>query len=165
MNVVGEKTAVLGAVDGALKLSAPFLATDPGRLSGQLTGRLVGSPEPEIDRLLDNVREHAPRPWLCPLSPVLTQAGGSAERILAGHAGEVHAVAITPDGARIVSGNADTTLLVWNIESGRPERLLEGHTSPISGVAISPDGARIVSASWDKTVRIWNLERGRSERT
>ena len=53
---------VLEAVDSALKLSAPFLATNPNCLPVQLTGRLAGSPELGIAHLLGAVRERAPRP-------------------------------------------------------------------------------------------------------
>jgi WD40 repeat protein len=36
-------------------------------------------------------------------------------RVLRGHAGPVGALTFTPDGARLVSGSADSTLLVWNL--------------------------------------------------
>jgi hypothetical protein len=51
-----SRVPTLEAVDGALKLSAAFLAADPGRVAGQLTGRLIGSPRPDIGRMLDDVR-------------------------------------------------------------------------------------------------------------
>jgi WD40 repeat protein len=39
---------------------------------------------------------------------------------LAGHAGGVWAVAVTPDGRRAVSASTDKTLKVWELENGIP---------------------------------------------
>ena len=155
----------LEAVDGALRLSAPFLATDPGRLPGQLVGRLVGTPEADVDHLLGEVRGLAPRPWLCPLTPALAQSGGPLERVLVGHAKQVNAVTVTPNGARIVSGGDDFTVRIWDLASGRLERELRGHIGAVEAVAVTPDGTRIVSGGMDHTVRVWDLGSGDLERT
>ena len=159
------RSPTIELVRSALQLSAPFLATDSTLLPQQLTGRLVGSPEPEIARLLDVIRERAPRPWLCPRTPVLNPAGGLLERVIDGHTGPVTAVAVSPDGTRIVSGSEDRTVRVWNLADGGLERTLEGHTDSVVAVAISPDGTRVVSGGRDGTVRVWNLADGRLERT
>jgi len=159
------RSPTIELVRSALQLSAPFLATDSTLLPQQLTGRLVGSPEPEIARLLDVIRERAPRPWLCPRTPVLNPAGGLLERVIDGHTGPVTAVAVSPDGTRIVSGSEDRTVRVWNLADGGLERTLEGHTDSVVAVAISPDGTRVVSGGEDRTVRVWNLADGRLERT
>ncbi|MCH7686026.1 MAG: hypothetical protein IH899_04990 [Planctomycetes bacterium] len=37
-----------------------------------------------------------------------------------GHTGDVNNVAFSPDGRRIVSGNRDETLTVWDALSGQP---------------------------------------------
>lgn len=160
-----EQARALEAVFQALKLSAPLLASDPRHLAGQLTGRLVGSPEGDVDRLLGDVKERAPRPWLCPLTPALAQSGGPLEQVLVGHAGSVRSVAVTTDGAWIVSGGDDHTVRIWDLASGRLERTLEGHTGSVNSVAVAPDGARIFSGGDDHTVRIWDLASGRLELT
>ena len=36
-------------------------------------------------------------------------------------------VSVSPDGRRAVSGSADKTLRVWDLESGACLRTLEGH--------------------------------------
>ncbi len=38
---------------------------------------------------------------------------------LVGHMGEVTSVAFSPDGKRIVTGSADQTARVWDVETGQ----------------------------------------------
>ena len=84
-------------------------------------------------------------------------ASGRLEHTLKGHTGGVNAVAVTPDGQRIVSGSDDHTVRVWDLASGRLERTLKGHTGAVNTVAVTPDGQHIVSGSDDGTVRVWDL--------
>ncbi len=78
-----------------------------------------------------------------------------------GHKGLVNAVAVTPDGKRIVSGSGDKTIRVWDLEAGAPiGSPIEGHEGWVNTIAVTPDGKRIVSGSGDKTIRVWDLETG-----
>ena len=82
-------------------------------------------------------------------------------RILQGHAGWVESVAVSPDGRHIVSGSDDTTLRVWELNSGRCLNTLRGHTAGVGSIAVSPDGQHIVSGSKDSTLRVWDFGTGR----
>ena len=74
-----------------------------------------------------------------------------------GHKNDVNAVAISPDGKRIVSGSVDKTLRLWDATTGQPlGQPFTGHASLVSSVAFSPDGKRIVSGSTDNTLRLWD---------
>ena len=64
---------------------------------------------------------------------------------LKGHSFSVDSVAFSPDGKRIVSGSADNTLRLWDVETGKPiGEPLTGHRKEVDSVAFSPDGKRIV---------------------
>ncbi len=69
----------------------------------------------------------------------------------------VTSVAVSPDGRHAVSGSLDTTLRLWDIETGKCLRLFDGHWLGITSVAITPDARFVVSASEDAALRLWDL--------
>ena len=44
--------------------------------------------------------------------------GHERECPLTGHSGEVISVAYSPDGTRVVSGSHDTTVMMWDVQTG-----------------------------------------------
>jgi WD40 repeat protein len=72
-----------------------------------------------------------------------------------------HAVAVTPDGRRAVSGASDCTLKVWDLEQGALLATLEGHRGLVWAAAVTSDGRLVVSGSDDRTLRLWDLVTGR----
>ena len=84
---------------------------------------------------------------------------------LEGHTSAVFALAISPDGTKVVSGSLDNTLKVWDLPSGRLLRTLRGHTDCVNTVIITPDGTKIISGSNDKTSKVWDFANGRLLRT
>ena len=80
---------------------------------------------------------------------------------LRGHTHAVNSVAFSPDGRHIVSGSSDSTIRVWDAQTGvQVGNSLQGHTYQVNSVAFSPDGRHIVSGSYDKTIRVWNAQTG-----
>jgi WD40 repeat protein/uncharacterized caspase-like protein len=82
-----------------------------------------------------------------------------------GHALEVNAVAISPDGKLILSASSDKTLILWDYETGNALRVFSGHLDAVDAVAFSPDGITAASGSADSTIKIWDLETGKEIRT
>lgn len=79
------------------------------------------------------------------------------------HTASVHSIAFSPDGRWVVSGSADNTLRLWDVESGQPiEDPLRGHTASVLSVAFCYDGRQIVSGSSDKTLRLWDAASGQA---
>ena len=77
-----------------------------------------------------------------------------------GHQNWVCLVAFSPDGARLVSGSADRTIKLWDVETGDCLQTLMGHRSWVMSVAFSPDGTRLMSGSADRTIKLWDVETG-----
>lgn len=115
-----------------------------------------------IDVFLEQVEKSKDRPWLRPLTPSLTPSGESLIRTLSLQTDNsfVRAIAITPDGTKMVSGLGDKSLIVWDMKTGTPLKTLTGHNGSVDAVAVTKDGKQIVSASTDSTIKIWNIETG-----
>ncbi|EIN08621.1 hypothetical protein PUNSTDRAFT_134998 [Punctularia strigosozonata HHB-11173 SS5] len=78
-----------------------------------------------------------------------------------GHTDSITSAIFSSDGKRIFSASRDTTLRIWDVESGEVVgRPLKGHDAAVTCVAISPDGMRLISGSDDKKVRMWNATNG-----
>jgi len=82
-------------------------------------------------------------------------------KTLRGHLDQVHTVAFSPDGRRILTGSDDTTAKVWDLVSGNELFTLQGHLHSIGEADWSPDGQRIATASSDATVKIWDASDGK----
>jgi WD40 repeat protein len=85
------------------------------------------------------------------------------------------AVAFAGSGRRVVAGNQDGHIYLWNLPDTPPPldkkaqrdrmapnafpiRRLEGHDNGITRLLVTPGGKHLVSASLDHTVRIWPLD-------
>ena len=146
----------------ALRLSAPVLASNAGQVQGQLAGRLLGHPDPIVATWARSLTDgSADSPWLAPLSPALTATTTGLKQSLAGHAGPVYSVGITPDGSMAVSGGQDGSVRVWDLAAGSQRACLAGHTAPAMSVAITADGTTAVSGGDEGSVRVWDLTTNR----
>jgi WD40 repeat protein/serine/threonine protein kinase len=67
---------------------------------------------------------------------------------------------ITPDGQFAVSGSRDTSVRLWNVQSGEIIRVYTGHEKTVTSVAVSRNGKWIISGSTDGTVRHWETDTG-----
>lgn len=90
------------------------------------------------------------------------------------HGGTIMQISFRADGRQLVTASDDSTLTVWDADTGVPLRTLTGHTSAVmtcdwssgkvsfsvgDGDMVLSHGA-IVSGGGDNTVRIWDPEQG-----
>jgi WD40 repeat protein len=53
----------------------------------------------------------------------------------------------------------DSTIRLWDLNTGAETARLKGHLGPINALCVLPDG-RLASGSQDKTIRLWDLNTG-----
>ncbi len=73
---------------------------------------------------------------------------------------DMTSVVFSPEGDRVVAGNLDGTVKVWDIAQKKEVLNLKAGEG-IWAIAISPDGKRLASAGWDKVIRFWDTASGK----
>lgn len=76
---------------------------------------------------------------------------------LPGHTSTIRGLAMA-NADTVVSCSRDTTLRVWDVESGSCLRVLEGHMDAVRCVVAQGD--HIISGGYDKLVKSWSLASG-----
>ena len=86
-------------------------------------------------------------------------------RVLTGHTNWVIALAVAPDGGWLASAGNDTTVRIWDLDTGQTLHILTGHTRGVLVLAVHPDGRWLVSTGFDQTVRVWDAHTGQTLHT
>jgi WD40 repeat protein len=120
---------------------------DFGHLPRDGYGSVAVSPDGRIVALGGDSRPDVLEPWT-----------GRNLTNLEGGAANAMAVAFSPDGARLATGEADGTVRLWDASTAEEQLVLAGHAGAVVDVAFSPDGTRLASVSLDGTMRVWALD-------
>ncbi len=75
--------------------------------------------------------------------------------------GIVFAVAFSPDGKLLATGDAEGGLRLWQVANGQLLLNFEGHVGWVWSVAFSADGQTLASCSSDKMIRLWDVNTGK----
>jgi WD40 repeat protein/serine/threonine protein kinase len=86
---------------------------------------------------------------------------GKLITLLSGHKHEVMAVAFSPDGKWLFTGDAGGIGVLWDAQTLKVVHRLQSHTRKITAAAFLPDGSRLLTASLDKTVAQWDVASGK----
>jgi WD40 repeat protein len=70
----------------------------------------------------------------------------------------------TNDGKKIIAGNLDGVIKVYDVESKKEEREMKAHEG-VWAMALSPDGTKLATGGWDGTIKLWNVADGKDLRT
>jgi WD40 repeat protein len=102
-------------------------------------------------------------------------ASGREIKTFGRHKEAVNGLALSPDGRSVISAsgkspNQDTSLALWNIETGRKVRDIRTHYE-VRALAFTPDGKSIITGSsgsaWEdsyKSMALWDVATGREVR-
>lgn len=86
-------------------------------------------------------------------------------RLNKGHNDWISSTAFNNDGSKVVSASFDSTLKLWDGETGECIRTFTGHTQLVRTAIFSEDGSQLVSASLDRTSKLWDSRTGECIRT
>jgi F-box/WD-40 domain protein MET30 len=82
--------------------------------------------------------------------------GRCATKIFRGHTNGV--MCLQFDDSILATGSYDSTIKIWDIETGNELRTLRGHTLAIR--ALQFDDTKLISGSLDSTLKVWNWRTG-----
>jgi WD40 repeat protein len=75
--------------------------------------------------------------------------------------GEIHCIAISPDGRSAFCGMADKFACLVDLATGQVKRRYEGQTSLLHGIAVSPDGGLLLSGGDRGKAVMWSVADGK----
>jgi WD40 repeat protein len=155
----GADPGTAGEIQGLVKQ----LGSDGFQEREAATKRLKEIGEPALDALQQAVTSDDPevRRRAADIVAVIEHRLYGQPVCLTGHTNGVWIVSVSADGKRLLTSSGDTTLRLWDTDTGKQLRVFSGHTEGIVAAALAPDGRRVLSGSRDKTVRLWDATTGK----
>ncbi len=92
---------------------------------------------------------------------VLWNMRTDAETILRGHTNSVQGLAFSADGSRLASTSWDTTVRIWDVETGKELAFFDGFTDFGYAVAFRPDAQILAGVGQhhpEQGVRLWDTQ-------
>jgi WD40 repeat protein/serine/threonine protein kinase len=85
---------------------------------------------------------------------VLTMAISKPTLVGEPYRGQAYSIAYSHDGTQLASAHADTTVRVWDAETGQELLVVRRHAYAATALAYSPDGKRLATGGADLAIRI-----------
>ncbi|KAI4741851.1 WD40 repeat-like protein [Aureobasidium sp. EXF-12298] len=77
--------------------------------------------------------------------------------VLRGHNAQIHSVCFVRHNTRLLTGDAEGWLVLWNLASKRPVAVWRGHSAAILAVSTWTDD-RLITHGRDSKLRVWQLK-------
>jgi WD40 repeat protein len=72
------------------------------------------------------------------------------------HTELITSICVTEDSKKLISSSKDTTIKIWDIETGECLKTLDDHKKSVNCIISIPNN-KFISGSWDKTIKMWDL--------
>lgn len=131
-------------------VSVPTEATEYKSIPPASSALAVRNPDSTASAIVPRKGNTMPKPvWHAPWKLM---------RVVSGHTGWVHSLAVEPGNEWFASGSKDRMVKIWDMASGKLKLSLTGHISGVRGLAVSARQPYLFSCGEDKTVKCWDLE-------
>jgi WD40 repeat protein len=87
------------------------------------------------------------------------RSGAQLERVSV--SGLIPDIAFSPDGRQLAAASGNSTITIWDVDTGQVAHVLHGHTLGVNALAYSPNGDLLASVGLDDTLRVWDTSSGR----
>jgi WD40 repeat protein len=91
---------------------------------------------------------------------LIDPATGRIQKTLKGN-DTIWATAFSADGRFLATGDADGSIIVWDVAAGRRKMLVSGHKNGVRKIDFSSDHRQLVSTGDDGPARIWDVATGK----
>jgi len=113
----------------------------------------------ELEKKLSQIQEELNNaPVRKPTSTVDWIPRSPEKLTLTRHRSPITSVAFHPLFSVIASASEDTTIIIWDYETGEFERTLKGHTKAVQDINFDSKGNYLASCSADLTIKIWDTQ-------
>ena len=79
---------------------------------------------------------------------------------LSEHSGPIADLTFSPDGRLLACGSCDSSVKIWDVETGQRLRSVFGYPLGVNAVAISPEGKILAVGVPDGNVDLWEIQTG-----
>ncbi|MEZ4525691.1 MAG: hypothetical protein R2941_07210 [Desulfobacterales bacterium] len=158
------------SADNAIRLWDTETGKEKERLTGHADAVRTVRFSPDGKTLVSGSSDKSIRVW--------DAETGKEKAVLNGHGEAVTSISFSPDGKILASGSgarpspssasADSSIRLWDMESGKEKALLGRYPFPVLAVCFSPDGKILASGggsigrdSPDNGIRLWDVKSGK----
>lgn len=99
------------------------------------------------------------------LTPCCLVIASGAERATLRTGHPISAIAFSPDGKTLASGDIEGGVTLWDVGTGTKRRSLVGHTDSADSVVFASGGELLAAAGRDGTIRLWRSQSGKTHAT